>query len=277
MFEPLEESRARGTPVELFYFKYGEATDAFVGFTDGDETVTTGGVTYTPVPIARNNIKNTGTIEKSGITVSVARDNRIAELFRVYAPAHVVTLIVRQGHLNDPDEEFKVVWTGKILSSTRKASETEFTCEPVATSLKRSGLRRHYQYGCPHVLYGHECRADKAAATKTADVANVGGNTVDVVSGWSGALDPQKYLGGIVEWQGIHGPEYRTILRVSTGDVRLHLAGPTNDLSPGTTVKISLGCSRTLEDCGDLHNNLVNFGGQPWIPLKSPIKTNPYR
>jgi hypothetical protein len=150
--------------------------------------------------------------------------------------------------------------------------------EPVSTSLRRPGLRRHYQYGCPHQLYGPHCLANKAAATVASTVASLAGATVTLNSGWNGAFAADKFLGGMLEWTAPGGStDRRTILRI-TGNV-LSLSGIPKDLAPTDAVDVVLGCNHKAyaEDGGDclpLHNNILHYGGQRWIPTKNPIGTN---
>ena len=152
----IEESRKLGAPAELFLFRYGTDPGAVYAYTDVEEMVTHGAVDYNPVKIKRGGISASGSLDKSRMTVTVPIDSEIAELFRIYPPGTVVTLTIRGGHLSDPDAEYPVIWVGRVLSSARGKSENtevELTCEPANTSLRRTGLRRNYQYSCPHVIY----------------------------------------------------------------------------------------------------------------------------
>lgn len=74
----------------------------------------------------------------------------------------------------------------------------------------------------------------------------------------------------MIEWAASGRTERRTILDVQT-DNTLLLSGPVRNLSVGATVTISLGCNHKMDDWASLHNNIVNFGGQPYIPLKNPV------
>lgn len=275
-FETFEESRCQGQPVDLYYFVYGTTASAYYAYTDAEQPIEIAGITYQPKPIQRGALNASGTLDKSALEVKVPVSSDVAELFRIYPPSRSVTLVIRQGHIGDTDEEFNVIWSGRVLSSGREDSVCTLTCEPLSTALRRSGLRRCYQYSCPHALYGAQCMASKLAATTTATVYSVTGATITLDSGWSGSIDPTKYIGGMVQWDTPHGPEIRTILRVTGGGNNLLLSGSTRYISGGTEVSVSLGCEHNMDDCENLHNNIQNFGGQPWIPLSSPIKVNPY-
>ena len=279
-YSALESSRARGRPAELYYFRFGTDPTAFYAYTDVEDAVVYGGVTYQPIPIKRGAIVASGSLDKSRMSVRVPLGSEIAEIFRVFPPGQVVTLTIRGGHLSDTDMEFPVIWVGRVLQCSRNdenGPEGDLTCEPASTSMRRSGLRRHYQLSCPHVLYEQGdglCNANKVAATITRNITSLTHTALTFAAGWNGAIDTLKYVGGIVSWVTPFLREQRTILRVS-GDT-LRLTGPTTGLVVGNAVDIILGCNHQMGDCETLHNNILNYGGQPYIPLKNPISTNPF-
>ena len=281
-FAAHEESRALGEPVDLYYFKYGSAANAFYAYTDAEQEITHDGVVYQPVTIKRGNFTASGTLDKSVLTVNCPINLGIVDLFRVYPPGQVVTLIIRQGHVNDPDVDYPVIWTGRVIQCERDGSEATLSCEPVATSMRRAGLRRNYQLSCPHVLYGPQCKASKLAATLSTQVINLTGTRITLQDAWSGSINPVKYIGGLVEWSTGAGRESRTILRII--DLKtLVLSGPTTGIVAGQMIDVILGCNHQMGvgpqpngDCLPLHNNIHNFGGQAWIPTANPINTNPF-
>ena len=286
-YDAIESSRDKGSPVELYYFRHGSDPGAFYAYSDVESDVVYFGDTYRKLRIKRGSVVASGSLDKSRLTVSVPPDSEIAELFRVYPPGRVVTLTIRAGHLTDPDGEFPVVWVGRVLQCSRGNSpgpDAELTCEPANTSMRRSGLRRNYQLSCPHVLYASGpglCNADKAVATYATTVVLKGQATLTLPPGWHGPRDPEKFIGGLASWVTASLTEQRTILRV-TGDT-VHLTGPTPGLSVGDPVSVTLGCNHQTSDCQFLHvtegspnpggGNILNYGGQPFIPLKSPIAT----
>ncbi|MEL4071747.1 hypothetical protein WKW50_16505 [Ochrobactrum sp. GPK 3] len=247
--------------------------------------MTNNGVEYTPIAITRGKISVSGTLDKSQMEVRSTINNPLAEIFRVYPPSQVVNIVIYQGHLSDPDAQFLVAWSGRVVSARRENHELILACEPVSTSLKRVGLRRHYQYTCMHVLYGDQCRASKVAATKAVIVQSVDakGSTVVLAEGWETDARAPKYLNGLFEWINSAGDlETRTILRV-TNNRELLLAGYARDLSAGMSANAVLGCNHGLyknangiglteeTDCYYLHNNMRNFGGCAFIPTVNPV------
>lgn len=283
-FTLLETSRRRGKPTNLYLFIFGgeegdSPTPLYFGYTDAEQEVTHNGFVYEPVPVLRERIVSSGTLDKSALPVRLPRDIEFAERFRVYPPPQVVTLIIRQGHLSDlPTPQFLVCWTGRVLSVGREGDECIIVGEPISSSMRRPGLRRHFQIGCPHVLYSQGegmCNANEAAATVTATVASTSGTSVTLTAGWEGAFTPSKFTEGMFKWLNDDDQtEIRKILSVSGNT--LALGGLLRDLAPAMSVSVVLGCNHRKDetdsgDCLPLHNNIHNYGGCDWIPLKNPI------
>ena len=281
-FGGIETSRYKGRPTNLFYVRYGNAPNSFFAYTDAENEIDHNGVTYVPLTISRGKISVTGTMDKQAMEVRASLSIPMAELFRVYPPSQVVNLIIYQGHLSDPDAQYLVAWAGRIISAKRIENELVMTCEPVATSMKRVGLRRHYQYSCMHALYGDHCKANKAAATRSVVVSAINSLELTLPTDWDTDERRPKYLGGMVEWTNAMGDkEVRSILKVS-GTRRILVSGYLRDLTAGMSIDVILGCNRACyfnsngslsaeTDCHTLHGNIHNFGGCPFIPKKNPI------
>jgi len=286
-FDERESSQFLGAPVFLYLFRYGEESDAFHAFTDAEQAIVYSGVTYVPVPISHSNVESSGKMDSKDFEITVSRDNAIAYLLSFYPSSFVITLVIRQGHIAqsanpfDPaldPEVLPVVWTGRIVErSSQDRVRVKLVGMPAGASMKRPGLTRHWQYSCPLALYGDRCGADKVAATTTGTVVSVTGNRITLEDEWmivgTGLTD---YLGGIIQWQGDFGPEYRMILGTEDLGATVLTTGPTGELSEGSEISISLGCPRTLEACGRLHDNVVNYGGHPFIPKFNPVNKNPF-
>lgn len=237
-------------------------------YTDSVRPFTFQGVTYQPVPINCGTINASGKLDKSTFEVRLPRTAGIADLFRAYPPSQPVTLIVRQGHINDEDGEFLVAWAGRVLSSKRDGNEVVFACEPTSSSLRRPGLRRSYQFGCPHALYGPGCYAVKQP--QTGQVTAINGLEVTLASGWNGSFAAAKFAQGLMEWDTPDGTkEIRRVLRIDGNKVTI--SGMLRGLEVSDSVTMLLGCAQTTSDCLNLHNNIHNFGGCPTIPVQNPL------
>lgn len=268
-FNAVESSDKDGVPVTLFEFTYGTLSTAKYRYTDADHDIVFSGETFIAAPIKAPPILLSGKLDRSNLKVQIASNLALANVFRGYPPSVPISLVMREGHLSDVDSEFLVSWMGTVKSSARTGTVMDLTCEPVDSSLKRPGLRIHYQVQCPLMLYSPECSANRATATVSTTVDTVTGADVALAAGWHGAFDPIKFRGGVIEWDGPNGKEIRSVLDGSAAGVRV--SGLITGLVTGTAVSVVLGCNKLMTDCEFLHNNILNYQGDPWIPLSNPV------
>lgn len=239
-------------------------------YTNHSRPVVHGGFTYEPIPIKTGRMKTEGSLERTGFQIEVPRNSDIAQLFRDFRSTQPIMLSILQGHLSDVRNMFVPRWHGRVTATKRSGEQLNILGIPTAAALARTGLTRNYQYGCPHVLYGPLCRANKERATNTTSVVDVDGRNFEMAGGWNGEFDGQKYVGGVVEWTRQEGQiERRRILTVA-GNV-LSTTGPGTGLQSGDVAKVILGCDHTVNDCANLHNNINNCGACPLIPKTNPL------
>jgi hypothetical protein len=291
-FAAREVSADLGSPIRLYLFRYGAPAGAVIAYTDFERAIDfdngeldedddpIGPVTYQPIAIEQDEIKADGKLTRNSTEIRTSDDTALADLFRLYPPSRVVTVAVYAGHDGDPDEQFLLDYSGRVVGfSTDLDDVAHFTCEPISTSMARAGLRRRWQFGCPHVLYSQgprKCNANKAAATETHIVLGVDGALIGLAEDWSDRRE--KFEGGLAEWTLDSGvKEVRTIIRCDE-DGTVVLSGAATGLDSGDGVDLVLGCNHKSGvgpqpdgDCLALHDNVLNFGGQMFIPTKNPV------
>lgn len=267
----IDRTRTKGSPVVLLLFRYGTGGSQVLSYTNSESTLDHDGIAYRPIPLDLDSIKSKGVAGKTEFSIKVPNDSEISQLFRYFPPPDPVTVTVFHGHRSDPDAQFIVVWTGRVLSAQPGAGlETTLTCEWAGIKLRRPGLFYNWQYTCPHDLYGPRCKADKPAATFVTAAVSVNTYAVEVQDGWNGVRDPERFVNGSASWATEQGTEYRSIIDISD-DNTLILANVARGLVPGASITLTLGCDRSFQVCTDVHNNINNFGGCPWIPTENPI------
>lgn len=282
MAYPTELTVDSNRPIEVFEVTYGREAGSVFRYTDAPVSVTVDGNTYAPLAITRTTAKVEGNGRQSNIQIVVPLDCDLAELFVQYPPNVVVALVIRSGQMPaDPSVNqaiglFPPVWAGVISESSREGSEATLECKTPVSDLEMPGLQRFYSWTCGLSLYGTRCAANKAAAATA--------NVVDFVSeivpgrvhfvadtGWlKSGTSPSDYIGGYVEWTGPEGADFASIK--NAGSNYVDLLGRLVGLGSGVATTVYLGCPRTMDKCVELHNNAVNYGGQPWIPTENPIR-----
>jgi hypothetical protein len=274
-YETYEADDRNGGVVTLYKFRVGPGEEDYVRFTDADSIVYRDGYPFTPIAIKRTNIQRSGSLDKADMKLTVAGTNPIAQMFLRYPPSYVVTVEIFEGHFDDYERAFLTIWQGRVLNCAfQQDNSAELSCQPGSTSMRRIGLRRHYQKGCPLDLYGPECRATKTEVE--CDFVSFAGNTLTgVIPGGGLPQEAEAYATGILQWVSTdHGrTEIRSILSCVEDGLNfiLTLNGPISHV-PETFVIIK-GCLHTERTCSVWHDNIVNYGGQLWIPDKNPVGT----
>lgn len=251
--------------VELYRFSIGPETFLYAA---AQQPVTYQSETYEPTPIARDRIRGTEELARAPIKIRMPRDAEFAARWQPRPPTRVAEVRVFQ--IDDAAPAPAIVYVGRVLDVANKGSQAIADCEPLITSLKSSGLRRHYQYRCPHALYDHNCRVPRVDYRVTATITAIDGFSLtaaefaDKPDGW--------FQGGDIEYG---SPAERRSIIAHTGDT-ITLSAPLADIATGDELFAYAGCDHVPEVCRDRFNNFINYGGTPWIPLgKNPYGSNP--
>jgi len=251
------------SPIEIYSFIFDGG--AYYQ-TSGLESVVYNSRQYDPVPLRRSTLEANITEERTELKLQTVRDNPVAELFRVAPPSSTVSVSLYRGD----GAAFTLAWTGRILSCEWSGLEAVLFCEPVSTSLERSGLRRAYSRGCPHVLYGPSCRVS-TGIHKVSTTATGTGTQIQV--GSVGGQSDGYFDGGYLDYRHGSGIYDRRMILSQVGTT-LTISYPIQDLAG--EVDIFPGCDHTTgaNGCGKF-SNLQNFGGFPFVPSKNPFGGNP--
>lgn len=267
-FDDFEISTENGRPVSLYSFQYG---NTFWNFCTADQDKTVAGTTYTAGAITDAGVSQGGS-DQNDFTVTVESDFPVVNLFRNTTPSGKVWLNVRSWHIGDPDSETPLVWSGTVQSATANdLSSVALTCKAISSLFDRQGLRLTWGRMCPHVLYGNGCTIDKSLHQYPRVIASITGDSFTCVT-HSNPVEG-TFAGGFVELTRADASFTRFSIQSQT-DNSFVMLGAIQGLSVGDAVVIYPGCARTTTAC-KLFNNLVNYGGIPQLPGKSPFDGNP--
>lgn len=248
--------------VELYRFVIG--TERFL-YTTAQRPVTHQGEEYDPVYIRRDAVKGTSELARAALKIRMPRDAAFAARFAPAPPTDVAEVEIFQ----QDDVATAAIWVGRVLTVARKGSEAVADCEPIHTSLRRAGLRRHYQKRCPHTLYDDGCRAPRQDFRVEATLTAVNGTALTAAE-----FDAQPdgfFTGGDVELGSL--PERRAIID-HVGDT-ITLNAPIADAAAGDAITAFAGCDHSFATCVSKFANEENYGGMPFIPTKNPFGSDP--
>lgn len=266
-YDSLERSMQSGAPVELYEFTRGTTV---YRYTSADVVQTVGANSYAVEPLRRGKIETSAERARNSLTIECRRNFPIADLFRISPPSDVIAAVVKRKHRTDGT--IAVIWSGRVLNCSFEGARASLICEPSSSSLKRPGLRRLYQRGCPHVLYAQgagQCNVTRAAHSTTTTVSAVSGLVLSVA-----ALGAKPWAGGFVEWEESAGSIERRFISSFSG-LDLTLSQAFQGITIGATVTVSPGCDHTSSTCAAVYANLPNYGGFPFMPDKNPFDGTP--
>lgn len=265
-----ELSISNGSPQELFEIYY--STVAYY-YTSGDTTYTDvgSGKVYRPLVLSRPNLIFSSDYGRSSLQLKVQPNADFLELFRYAPPPSVVSLTIKRLQRNDSSHEIITVWKGRILNASWDENECVITCESIRSSVQRFGLRKMFTVQCQHVLYGPDCRANKAAFESIGVINSISGNNITMsnistkVDGW--------FAGGYCEWTDpiSHATNRRMIVGNIMSTSTLTLVGSPQGAIVGLTIHALPGCDHTMPTCDTKYANSINYGGMLHTPQKSPF------
>lgn len=268
-FEEYEESVEGGKPIELYEFAYQGITQRY---TSADRDVTVNLVVYTAAPgLKRSEIEDSGkNVATANMTIEAANGFPPAEIFAVYPPSDVVNITIKRVQENDLTDP-KVIWAGRVLSVAWPGNTVKMTCQSLFTRLKQPGLRRLYGKSCPHLLYQQgdgQCNVNPASFQVSVTITAVSGLTV--TSSDFAAFADGYFNGGMLSIETSPGIFEKRGIQTHVGDT-VTMTHALNNFVPGLTVNAFPGCDKKIETCHNKFNNILNFGGTPYVPVKNPF------
>jgi uncharacterized phage protein (TIGR02218 family) len=165
-------------------------------------------------------------------------------------------------------QDMRLYWMGTLSGVSRESETTvnlRFT-SPYAR-LFSATLNERYSKFCRHVLYGPKCKVNRVAYTTEATITEQDGIVVQVPQ--AAAKPDGYYSNGVLVLDTF----------INLGIIRhyqesLVLSAPLpaqySSLLP-RDVKILAGCDLSMTTCLGRFNNLNNYGGFPFIPIKTPF------
>lgn len=255
-----ENSLHSGQPVELYRFALGTTVWRH---TSARDAVTYNGEQYIPAPIRRSEIEQTQEFGRAMLNLEAALDIGVVQSFIVTPPDGVLSLTIFRQHLSDPGTEFITWWKGRVVSVVFSGVTVQMRCEPIFTTLKRSGRRANYQINCRHPLYHGGCKVNAADYKTAGIVESVAGLEV------TASVFLPKPIAWFVGGRLMAAGAQRMIVASSGGAVTL--SAPIPCLKAGDAFEAYPGCDHTLATCAAKFDNQLNYGGFPYIPVKNPF------
>jgi uncharacterized phage protein (TIGR02218 family) len=265
-FDEYEDSIDLGAPSEFFLF---ETQTEKWAYTSDDTTVQVLGSTFRPIPIRRGNIVTTNSEDAATLEVELPTLSDMVSAFAFsLAPPENLKLTVYRMHEGDSDS-VQVYFQGTVASIKISGNMAKLSIPSTLTQAVSANIpSAHYQTQCNHSLFDTRCQLLRDAFLYADVVFSVSNDEIALTTPLGG-VDNDFFAGG--EVIGRTSGE-RRLITSSTSD-RLGIAYPFRLLAPGDSIDFYPGCDHSVATCKAKFNNVVNFGGFPFIPSKNPFKS----
>ena len=279
-FDAYETSVDQGEPVLLYDFFIGTA---HWRYTSADRAITYLTQDFEPIAISSGAVNQGQEIKKKSLPITLPLDTDVVSVLQDFPPSGDFLVTITELHFDDPDQQGYICFVGRVMSQKQAGATIVMSCEPAYTGVKTTGLRRRFQLNCAHVLYGVGCGILPSTYVTAAIISSVAGPTIGV-PGLTPPAAGLSFAGGYIEWDSGRGYlERRSINSMSGGGATLELAYAAVDLVPGLAINVYPGCDHTTGNCiafnlppqDPVDGNILNYGGQPWIPAVNPLSGNP--
>lgn len=261
----IETSNDGGKPIYLYDFVLGAA---HFRYSSSDQDLILNGYKWATAQITDDGVKQSGDATTDTLTITCASTIGPVSLFQGTPPSQPIMVNIYAYH--DGDTDSVLCYAGQVMQiGYPQPGQATFSCDAIAISMLRDGLRLGWQRNCPYALYDKgTCNADETAHAIPMMVLETTGNTA-TVSGLDAVADG-TLNGGYMQWSHpVRGLEYRGI-ETQVG-ATITMFGLSDGLYYGLTVTGYPGCARTVSDCTTKFNNLDNYGGIPDMPGISPF------
>ena len=268
-FDQLESSAAASRPIEIFAFAIGGTT---YRYTSAEDELVVDAQTYAAEAISRGPIAQGPDDRTRILDIELPASNEFAALYVDIVPGQRATAtIIRLQRDEAPEFNTKVMIYKGFVQSVRFPSHGQKAVvgvRSIEAASSRPIPRFTYQGLCNHVLYDSGCGIDQSLFKHTGAVTDVTGNVI-TVTGADGEANGY-YAGGFVKPDGLD--DFRLILKHEGKELTLLLPFPID--VDGVDVDIYAGCDHKIDGhCQSRFDNVIEFGGFGFIPLKNPFTT----
>jgi len=259
-----ETSVHDGRPIELYKFVNPIRSYCYTSY---HRTIEYNGDVYEAIPLKRSSFTGGSTQDPPNLDIEMPVNKEVVQdhAFQIAPRSLDLTIFRRHGEAG----ETVVYWTGHVASVSAKNRTAKLRVPSTfASRMSQSIPNIYYQSQCNHPLYGTRCGVLRSEFVVETTAVSYSGGAFIAVGSVGGEADGHFNAGEIVR---VADGERRLI--TSQQGVSLSLNYPFREMNPGDAVEIYAGCDHTIDTCKAKFDNVVNFGGHPYIPTINPFKT----
>lgn len=247
--------------VELYRFWVGTT---YWYYTTADVALVYNGNTYLPASIERGLVRYDSKAEVSQLDLKFSRLSDPVLKFISMNPVELVWVEVLRAYPDISPMETSVVFIGQIKNVRFKGLAAQVTCVSFEFFLRQPIPIHRYGPQCNWTLFDASCKKAEGVFVTTINV-DVADNKMSVSAGTIGTYDTSFFALGYLKYQ-----LNRRMIVDHVGDT-VYLRYPLLDLPATAYVTLYAGCDGSIVTCRDKFDNVVNYGGHPYVPRDNPV------
>ena len=253
--------------IELYKLLQGNSSTLI---TSAPSDTSYAGETYISTPVKRTRIISKPDLLQNKVQLRLSVHTSLGlQLIRQVNNNLSNRLIIFRGD----NSTYQQIWAGSLTEQSCNNEVAILTYGGGGVALRQLGDRRPFQRRCPFILYDPlTCRATEQFATCWVTAINPT-NDVLLATGL-GNYEVGYFTGGVLcpsenySSDNIGNRFISSHNKTGTSD-QLRLSTPV-ELSRGDRISVLAGCDRTWQICHSKFDNIINFGGFPYLPLANP-------
>lgn len=231
------------------------------------------------------------------LTITIQQDYELASYLQLAFRAEPLLVKVFEVQEYTPDgvelpggmkyalpTKWSVLWEGKVSSwGFRGTTSLVLNCKGWLQMARQQGCRRVSSRNCNHSVYSANCGLNTPYGPAYVPLSGVvglldfgaDGNRLMVYVPTGGITDDKRYRGGFLLLGSLGSRAYiKSTYGFSSTQLFCFLDTPWSGISLGDPLQVWEGCDKSAATCQTRFNNLLNFGGQPDLPVDNPITTS---
>jgi uncharacterized phage protein (TIGR02218 family) len=260
-----------------FLYKFTQILPIYVVqyFTSYENSVEWDGQTWTPAPFSHGSIKSSYKLDREEVELTSwggnFPTNPLAKFFPYTLEGDLFLDIVRVNAADPDDGSAQIIFAGVISKPDFTGKNWKATARWLGNLLERNVPRFYFQKVCNVAVYSAKCGVNPADFETVAPIEAIDETVIDITT--AEEFEADWFAGGFCKTDD-DDPNFesRAILHsetIHTGQ-RLTLDRIFRTSIVGTQLHCFPGCNGSIEMCAARFDNVVNFRGHPYIPIKNP-------
>lgn len=258
-----KEEAVERKPVELF--RIWTDGGSFWYYTNSDVDIVYGGNTYVAAAIQRGPLSKDTQLDVSTLTITFQYLQDPVIQYIALNPIRLIWVSVMRLFRDQDPYETQTIFVGNIKEVAFQGIQGAAKCVGFEFFLKKPIPRYRYGRQCNYTVFDSGCTLSAASFAQTTTVTAISANLLTISCSGMTTKDSGYYTAGRL----VFGEDQRMITYYG-GGTDIAIRYKIVSLAVGSSVTLFAGCDGDIETCRDRFNNVINFGGTPYIPLDNP-------